>query len=167
MIVGAVIYRKPMWNYMKKAFGCTKKKHNRTATSINKPVSGRNVITAFHEWYPSYSEQNAVLAHPVHFFYVLIFHFRQIIIWRMYGIIAVVFYHSLDHLDTGKPFAFSHTSQCLLPPIRSAILQDGVTRCYPIRFPTVLLVQTIISVTRNGSLWILNQYTGTYFTNTY
>ena len=92
---------------------------------------------------PSYSEQNSVLPHPVHFFHVLIFHLRkQIIIWRMYGIIAEVVDHSLDHLDTWQLFAFSHTSQCLLPPIRSAILQDGVTRCYPIRFPTVLTVST-------------------------
>ena len=64
---------------------------------------------------PSYFEQNAVLPHPVHFFHILIFHFsKQIIIWRMYGAIAEVFAHSLDHLHTWKPFALSHTSHCLL-----------------------------------------------------
>ena len=64
---------------------------------------------------PSYSVQNAVLPHPVHFFPVLTFHFRkQIIIWRMYGVIVEVFDHSLDVLDTCKPFAFPHTRQCLL-----------------------------------------------------
>ena len=82
-----------------------------------------------------YSEQNAVLPHHVHFFHVLIFYFRkQIVIWRMYGVLAGVFDNSLDHLDTWKRFAFSH----YLPPMPSAIFQDGVTWCYPIRFPTVL-----------------------------
>ena len=64
---------------------------------------------------PSHSEQNTVLPYPVHFFHALIFHFRkQIIIWRMYGVIAEVFDHSLDHSDTWKPFAFYHESICLL-----------------------------------------------------
>ena len=64
---------------------------------------------------PSYSKQDTLLPQPVHFFHALIFHFRkQIIIWRMYGVIAEVFDHSLDHSDTWKPFAFSHTGQCLL-----------------------------------------------------
>ena len=64
---------------------------------------------------PSHFEQNVVLPHPVHFFHVLIFHFRkQIISWRLYGVIAEGFGHSLDHLDTWKPFAFSHTNKCLL-----------------------------------------------------
>ena len=82
-----------------------------------------------------YSEQNAVLPHHVHFFHVLIFYFRkQVVIWRMYGVLAGVFDNSLDHLDTWKRFAFSH----YLPPMPSAIFQDGVTWCYPIRFPTVL-----------------------------
>ena len=64
---------------------------------------------------PSHFGQNAVLPHPAHFFHVLIFHFRkQIISWRMYGDIAEGFDHSLDHLSTWKPFAFSHTSQCVL-----------------------------------------------------
>ena len=50
---------------------------------------------------PSYFEQNAVLPHPAHFFHVLIFHSsKQIIIWRMYGVIAEVIVHSLDRLDT-------------------------------------------------------------------
>ena len=38
------------------------------------------------------------------------------------------------HLNIWKPFAFSHTGQYLLA---SAILQYGVTWCYPIRFPAV------------------------------
>ena len=59
--------------------------------------------------------QNAVLPRPVHFLHVLIFHFRQqIIIWRLYGVIAKVFGHSLDHLDTWKTPVFSLTDQCLL-----------------------------------------------------
>ena len=64
---------------------------------------------------PSYSEQNVMLPHLVHLFHVLIFHFRQqIIIWRTYGVIAEVLDHSSDDLNTWKPFAFSHTDQCLL-----------------------------------------------------
>ena len=64
---------------------------------------------------PSYFEQSAVLPHSVHLFHVLIFHFRQqTIIWRLYGVIAEVFDHSFDRLDTCKTFAFSHTGQCLL-----------------------------------------------------
>ena len=94
---------------------------------------------------PSYSQQNTVLPHPKHFFHTLIFHFRkQIIIWWMYGVIAEVFDHSLDHSDTWKPFAFPTPASVYLPPIRSAILQDGVTWCYPIRFPTVLSVELAI-----------------------
>ena len=43
---------------------------------------------------PSYSEQNMVLPHPVHFFRVLIFHLRkQIVTWRMYGVIPRVLGH--------------------------------------------------------------------------
>ena len=45
-------HKKPVWSYMKKVFGCTWRKHNKTATSTNKPVSGRNTTTSFHEWYP-------------------------------------------------------------------------------------------------------------------
>ena len=113
--MGNGIYRRPLWSCMKKVFGCTWKKHNRTAqVSTSLSVAAMLPHPSMNDT-PSHFEQNAVLPHPVHFFHVLIFHFRkQIISWRMYGVIAEGFDHSLDHLDTWKPFAFSHTNKCLL-----------------------------------------------------
>ena len=98
-----------------KVFGCTWKKHNRTAqVSTSLSVASMLPHPSMNDT-PSHFEQNAVLPHPVHSFHVLIFHFReQINTWRMYGVIAEGFDHSLDHLDTWKPFAFSHTNKCLL-----------------------------------------------------
>ena len=100
---------------MKKVFGCLWKKHNRTATGIKSlSVDAMSPHPSMNDT-PSHSEQNAMLPHPVHFFHVLIFHFgQQIIIWRLYGVIAEVSGHSLDRLDTWKIFAFSHIGQCLL-----------------------------------------------------
>ena len=113
--MGNGIYRRPLWSCMKKGFGCTWKKHNRTEqVSTSLSVAAMLPHPSMNDT-PSHFEQNAVLPHPVHFFHVLIFHFRkQIISWRMYGVIAKGFDHSLDHLDTWKPFAFSHTNKCLL-----------------------------------------------------
>ena len=115
MIMGTVIYRKPMWSYMKKCLVA----FERSTIELQQPPTSLSVdATLPHpsmNYTPSYSEQNAVLHHPVHFFHVLIFQFRkQIIIWRMYGVIPEDFDHLLDHLDTWKPFAFSHTGQRLL-----------------------------------------------------
>ena len=39
----------------------------------------------------------------------------------------------------GNLLHFPIPATVYLPPIHSAILQDGVTRCYPIRFPTVMM----------------------------
>ena len=113
--MGNGIYRRPLWSCMKKVFGCTWKKHNRTAqVSTSLSVAAMLPHPSMNDT-PSHFEQNAVLPHPVHVFHVLIFHFRkQIISSRMYGVIAEGFDHSLDHLDTWKPFAFSHTNKCLL-----------------------------------------------------
>ena len=140
--MGNGIYRRPLWSCMKKVFGCTWKKHNRTAqVSTSLSVAAMLPHPSMNDT-PSHFDQNAVLPHPVHFFHVLIFHFRkQIISWRMYGVIAEGFDHSLDHLDTWKPFAFSHTNKCLLA---TDSLRHLVTRCYPIRFPTVRMASVIV-----------------------
>ena len=122
---------------------CDQSSPARRTTRTNKPVSGRNVTASFHEWHPSYSEQHAVLPHPVRFFHVLIFYFRkQIIIWRMYGVIADFFtFHWTTRMYVNL-LHFPIPTSVYMPPIRPAILQDvgNVTRCYHIRFPAVRFI---------------------------
>ena len=124
------LYEKSVW--------CTWKKHKKNCNKYLQACQWPQCYDILSWMTPSYFEQNAVLPHPVHFFHVLIFHFsKQIIIWRMYGVIAEVLTIHWTTWTHGNLLHFPIPAIVYLPSIRSAILQDGVTRCYPMRFPAV------------------------------
>ena len=148
MIMGTVIYWKPMGSYIWKKcrVGCTWKKRNRTAKSVNKPVSGCNVTTSFHEWYPIMLWAKCSVTPSCAFLSCLNISLQETNYYlenvRRHSWSFWPFIGPLGYMDA---FCISRTSQCLLATVRSAILQDGVTRCYPIRFPTVHTVHTTVS----------------------
>ena len=91
-----------------------------------------------------------MLPHPEHFFHVSLFYFRQkIIICWLYGVIAEVFGHSLDRLETWNIFAFTHNGQCLLATdsLRRLVRWVNTMLPHPHQVPYRAIVKWIYSNT--------------------